>query len=447
VVGAGVAGLNATFWLEKAGADVVLYEGSGHIGGRIQTDYGSVAPGVYTELGGEFIDSDHADMIALAANFGFGLIDTQAASENGLQVAYYAGGRLHSEAEVITAFQPLAAAVNNDLANLSGSITYDSHSAFDARLDQTPLSVYLQKNTHSDWLYKVLEAAYVNEFGLDLDNQSSLNFVETIGTDTSNGFQIYGASDQRYKVRGGNHQVVAALAEQVADRVVFGHTLEALGLGPTGRYVLTFATSGGGTRQVGADFVLLCLPFTTLREADLRVPLPPVKLNAIRELGYGADAKLILGFKSRYWRALGFGGDSYADLPYQSGWDGSREQPGSFGAYTIYPGGAQALALKPGSAHDQAVRLLPGLDRVYPGVSGQWLGSSLRAYWPSNPFIRASYASYLPGQWTSIRGAEGMPVGRLYFAGEHTSLDWQGYMNGGAESGRQAAQALLARMG
>ena len=71
----------------------------------------------------------------------------------------------------------------------------------------------------------------------------------------------------------------------------------------------------------------------------------------------------------------------------------------------------------------------------------------MRAYWPSNPFVRASYASYRPGQWTGIRGAEGLTVGNLFFAGEHTSLDWQGYMNGGAESGRNAAEALMGEIG
>jgi monoamine oxidase len=447
LVGAGIAGLNATYLLAKAGLPATLYEASDHIGGRIQTNYGDVAPGVFSELGGEFIDSGHEDMLALASTFGFGLIDTAATSEAGLQVAYYAGGRLRSESEVIAAFRPLAAIVDNDSGQLSDDITFDSHSRFDAQLDRTPLRNYLRKHVAVDWLYDILEAAYVNEFGLNLEDQSSLNFVETIGTDTSEGFQIYGVSDQRYKVQGGNHQIVAALADQVADRIALGYRLEALARRSNGEYLLSFSTGNGGSRQVTADYVVLCLPFSILREVDVRVPLPPIKRKAIRELGYGVDAKLILGFQSREWRGLGFGGDSYADLPYQSGWDSSRGQASASGAYTIYPGGDKALALRGGSAQEQAVRLLPGLDRVFPGVEGQWLGTALRAYWPSNPFIRASYAAYRPGQWTGIRGAEGTTVGRLYFAGEHTSLDWQGYMNGGAESGRVAAEALIAHLG
>jgi monoamine oxidase len=447
VVGAGIAGLNATYLLAKAGLSVALYEGSDHIGGRIQTNYGGVAPNIYSELGGEFIDSGHDDMLALATLFGFGLIDTEAPSEDGLQVAYFANGRLRSEDEVIAAFQPLARIVDNDSSQLSDEITFDSHSRFDSRLDHTRLRDYLQRHVRIDWLYDILEAAYVNEFGLNLENQSSLNFVETIGTDTSDGFEIYGVSDQRYKIRGGNHQIVAALADQVKDRISLGHRLEALRRDSSGEYLLNFATGHGGHSEVAADFVVLCLPFTILRQIDLRVPLPPIKRKAIQELGYGVDAKLILGFQSRHWRENGFDGDSYADQPYQSGWDSSRLQPSSFGAYTIYPGGSQALALQNGSANQQARRLLAGLDRVFPGIQDQWLGTALRAYWPSNPFVRASYAAYEPGQWTGIRGAEGQTVGNLYFAGEHTSLDWQGYMNGGAESGRIAAEALIGRFG
>ena len=193
------------------------------------------------------------------------------------------------------------------------------------------MRTYLRRHVGVDWLYNILEAAYVNEFGLNLADQSSLNFVETIGNDTSDGFQIYGVSDQRYKIRGGNHQIVAALADRVANQTSLGYRLEALGQRSSGEYVLNFAMASGGHRQVVADFVVLCLPFTTLREVNVSVPLPSIKWKAIRELGYGVDAKLILGFQSRQWRGSGFDGDSYADQPYQSGWDSSREQPSPYG--------------------------------------------------------------------------------------------------------------------
>ena len=446
IVGAGIAGLNAAYQLGKAGLHPTLYEGAAHIGGRIRTAHNGVAPGVSVELGGEFIDSAHEDMLSLVSEFGLDLIDTQAQSETGLNIAYYANGRLHTDAEVVAAFQPLAAAIDVDSAQLSDTITYQQHSAFDVKLDRTNLRDYLRRQQIPKWLFDILEAAYVNEYGLELEDQSSLNFVETIGTDTSNGFQVYGESDQRYKVRGGNDQVVHELARRVRSSIELEHRLEALERTSSGQYLLTFQVGCGAARKVTADIVILCLPFTILREIELRLPLPAVKRRAIRELGYGTNAKVILGFQSRVWRAEGFGGDSYADLPYQSGWDSSREQASPFGAYTLFAGGNAGLAYGSGTAFQQARFLLPGLNRVFPGVEKKWLGTALRAFWPDDPFVRGSYAAYRPGQWTGIRGAEGETVGNLYFAGEHTSLDWQGFMNGGAESGRLAAEAVLSQI-
>ena len=67
-----------------------------------------------------------------------------------------------------------------------------------------------------------------------------------------------------------------------------------------------------------------------------------------------------------------------------------------------------------------------------------------RFHWPSFPWTRGSYAGYLPGQWTGLRGEEGSSVGRLYFAGEHCSLAAQGYMEGGCETGQAVSSKILA---
>jgi monoamine oxidase len=66
-------------------------------------------------------------------------------------------------------------------------------------------------------------------------------------------------------------------------------------------------------------------------------------------------------------------------------------------------------------------------------------------HWPSNPLTRGSYTCYLPGQFTTIAGLEGLPAGNLYFAGEHANsfYDWQGFMEGAALSGLEVAAAIL----
>ena len=66
-------------------------------------------------------------------------------------------------------------------------------------------------------------------------------------------------------------------------------------------------------------------------------------------------------------------------------------------------------------------------------------------FWPGNPYVKAGYACFLPGQWTTIAGTE-IFSGNIHFAGEHGSYDFQGYMNGGAQTGRIAAETLKQRV-
>ncbi len=72
---------------------------------------------------------------------------------------------------------------------------------------------------------------------------------------------------------------------------------------------------------------------------------------------------------------------------------------------------------------------------------------AIRSYWPGDPFVRGSYFCYKPGEWTRFYGLEGERVGNIYFAGSHTSLENQGYMEGGCESGEVAAMEILDDLG
>jgi monoamine oxidase len=220
----------------------------------------------------------------------------------------------------------------------------------------------------------------------------------------------------------------------------------ALGQEADGRYRLTFE-QGGATREVRAERAVLTLPFTMLREVELDLPLPAVKRKAIAELGYGTNAKLMVGFSERIWRTRGgSNGSVLSDLPFQLSWESTRLQPGQGGIVVGYAGGRRGLELGRGTAAEQAASFAQEFERVFPGAAALRTGEA-RFHWPSFPWAKGSYACYRPGQWTSIAGAEGERVGHLHFAGEHTSADFQGYMEGGAESGARAAREILEDLG
>ena len=58
---------------------------------------------------------------------------------------------------------------------------------------------------------------------------------------------------------------------------------------------------GGVATPVVADHVVLCLPFTTLRDVDLDgAGLTRKRMKAIDELGMGTNAKVLLQFQDRF---------------------------------------------------------------------------------------------------------------------------------------------------
>lgn len=444
VVGAGIAGLACAHRLRQAGVGVRVYEAQSRIGGRMFSLRDHFADGQVCELGGELIDSGHARIRALATELGLELDDLAEDPTAGFGDIWFHGGRRYSEREILHAFAPLAGAIARDADSLpEEQITYAMPGGAEA-LDRESMSGWLDRNGASGWLRALIEVAYTTEMGLECDEQSALNFLTFIDPGTE-AFRIFGESDERFHVRGGNDRIVQQLGIKLDDAIETGAELEALREDADGRYVLSFKR-GAGAFEVRAARVVLALPFTTLRRVRLDLELPPAKRRAISELGYGTNAKLMIGFSERVWRSRhASGGATYSDLPLQTTWETSRMQPGDAGILTNFCGGRHGVAIGEGTPRQQADDAARQLDAIFPGISSVRAGMrEARFHWPSHPWTLGSYACFRPGQWTTLRGAMGERVGNLHFAGEHCALDNQGFMEGGVESGEWVAQAILA---
>ncbi|HZX55656.1 MAG TPA: FAD-dependent oxidoreductase, partial [Ilumatobacteraceae bacterium] len=90
IIGGGLAGLRCADVLTAAGADVVVLEARDRVGGRVFSHHFS--DGQTCERGAEFVDSNHAEVLALAARLGLTL--TQRSAElDPAETLLDAGGR------------------------------------------------------------------------------------------------------------------------------------------------------------------------------------------------------------------------------------------------------------------------------------------------------------------------------------------------------------------
>jgi len=454
IVGAGLAGLSCADQLKKSGVLATLYDAAGRTGGRCWSLRG-LFPGQVAERGGEFIDNPHKTMIAYAREFGVGLENV--VKQPG-EARYFFGGQFFPESVVVEEYRDLVAAMQADLRGLSGEITAASHTPQDARLDNTNLLEYLDTRGAGRVIRAALIAAYTAEYGLAPDEQSCLNFLLFAHADRRSKFRPFGIfSDERYHVIGGNDAIVAGLTARLNARIRLGQRLVKAGKTSSGRMELTFR-QGNRTVTAAHDAVVLTLPFTVLRGIELEpnLGLPPAKVLAIQRLGYGTNAKMMVGFGSRPWfDRHGSNGVSDSDLPnHQSTWETNPAAATSAHAIlTDYSGAQRGAALNPAKPQVEAARFLADLDRVYPGA----LAAATRdargnftvhlEHWPSNPMALGSYTCYRPGQFTTIAGNEGTPAGSLFFAGEHADSFYssQGFMEGACLSGIAAANAILSR--
>ena len=294
-------------------------------------------------------------------------------------------------------------------------------------------------------LGRLLANAYTEELGARsrADQQRERHRACSQGTPRDR-FSPYEESDQRFHVRGGNDRIVSALASRLDDRIETGTRLT--------RHVARChrAATGCASRATPrracrrVDRVILALPFSLLRDVDLaQAGFRARKLTAIRTLGMGINTKLQLQFASRSWRARGGNGETRLEAPFNTSWDVTRAQPGDAGILNFFSGGSVARRAGDASPETQARTALAGLEPLYPGIGAQWTGAVIRNAWDRYPWTRGSYCAPEPGQYTAFHGIEWEPEGHVYFAGEHTSDEASGYMEGAVESGQRAAGEVL----
>ena len=415
-----------------------------------------------SEWCGEFINSGHKTILGLASRFGLTVIDAIAAQPAGSSDTLYFGGRYYPQDQADRDFAPVSAILQQQIS-AAPSTAYNSYTQAGYRLDHLSVHQWIEKyvpDGHKSQLGRYLDSAYNQEYGLDTRLQSSLNLVYLLGYQPASGpWQIYGESDERYTILGGNQLLPEAIAASLpGGSVITGSALDehpadaGRGLCPDLQDLGRFEVGGGRRRDPHASLWRAAKAGLFLggvrraqanRHSGARVRHEHEAVAAIQQTILGLDRKL--GDERRQY-LYGF------VLSERMGLVARPRRP--TGVLTAFMGGSNgasftgaaspyASAATDGYVRKYAMEFLTQLEKVWPGVSMYWNGlATLSTPW-TDPNLLGSYSCWLVGQYTKFAGYERVRQGNCHFAGEHCSINFQGFMEGGARTGARAAQQII----
>lgn len=444
IVGGGIAGLTALHFLFEAGVDARIYEARNRSGGRMHTL--RTGDGLF-EMGGQLVNSDHADIMALCKAFGIALVDRKTGPHHSVVLA---GGQSVPQATLAELLRPIAAQIAKDSDLLDKD--YERHAP---RLDRQSVQQYLDRHAAllpDPRIRRLLETSVRTEYGAEPHEASALQLVFNLPTVHGERIEVLAGSDERYAIAGGSGALTDAIAARHQDRIEHGKRL------------LAIEPRGGGVRlrfldgtTADADRAIVAIPAPILRQIDFRLPLPALWRAFAAEIALGRNEKLQAVTGARPWQEpLGTGGELWqTDGGYGLGWDGTIQAPQASTNWCWYLGGQQVDDAG-GDPAAIAASFAAASEPAIPGLGAALTGRFRRTNWCRDALTLGAYTNNTPGQLTRFASLfwieSGDPgerqqavAGRVIFAGEHVSDAWVGFMNGGAQTGRLAAEALLGR--
>jgi monoamine oxidase len=466
VVGAGIAGLGCAYqlWREHA-IRAEVYEWSERPGGRIQTLRGYFDERQLVEEHAEFINPEHTATLALARHLHLSLDNTERypPGVDADQESFWFDGRLWSQAAVNRDWRKFGQALFKEAAaKASWPTTHGRRTRWAVRWDQMSVTDWLDAHvpggSEGDF-GRLCASAVLDEYGGAANDQSALNLIYLLGADSSrrSGLQPRSApqldgGNEKWHIHGGNDQLISGILRRLPHGSLrLGHRLVAVRERSNGQVVCSF-DSRGRTRDVVADQVVLALPFTTLRQVDTSaIRIRALHRRAINEQPMGSNAKLFVQYSSRIWNQGRQTGNAYTDTIVQGTWDATDYQPGTAGILAALPGGTvgrrwgsrYGLRTHRGRPPGRMVAdYLASFEQLFPGSRPHYNGKAFFVWSTGDPYILGAYSYLAVGQYTAFNGIQGRQEGRLHFAGEQTSLNFQGYIEGALRSGYRCADEI-----
>ena len=424
VCGGGLAGLAAARGLIDRGADVHLLEARNRLGGRVWTVRDEGFAEIPLEAGGEFIDGEHAAIRKLAADLGLRL---QVILREGFGLALDLRGRVQLFKGQRPIWNDFKRALSKE-ADAFRTAGCDWSSTAASLIGRQSLAAVLRARHASDTVLAMAQG--LRGFYLaDADQLSALPGVELSMQPTDPGHVTLS------RIKGGNDRLVDKLAARKGLRVSL--QLEVRRVEHDARGVSVRAADRAGRLSViKGDYLVMAAPSPIVGDLEFAPALPATLRQALKALIPGPATKAHLLFDRSWWRQKGHPQAWGSNLDTGAVWEAAGAKPGIL---TLLAGGRASQAFRDlleAGGPQRLTRRLSWLGE--PGEVRDFRSTS----WEMDRHARGGYAVFGPGFKPAWRSELSRAVGRIAFAGDHTSRNWQGYMNGAVESGARAARDI-----
>jgi monoamine oxidase len=453
VIGGGFAGLAAANTLQNIGCTVALFEAREEVGGRVETTRTHITNRLL-ERGAELIGRNHHTWIDYAHHYGLGLsVLTTDDQYEGMRLTQpiRVGGRELSESQAQQLYASMSAA-KDELNRLSQAITDDLllepwRVADASRLDSQTIQSWIRSRSSNPRLQAALEFEFANDMAVPTDRQSLLAILAQVA---AGGHELYWEHTEVYRCEDGNQELARRMVRAMADpssarparpvrpvRFHLNERVEEINMRGGELHLRTSLPPGhppppSGPGDYVCDYAVLAVPPTVWR--DIRVNGGPITTTPVQ---CGPAVKYLAPTQTRYWihnrRA-----PSAVDTSFGAIWEGTDNQMGAGNIdVSVFAGGPLADAVTRGDHHTYFAR---GINRLLGGGSVRVYRGDY-ANWPATNHIGTGYSCPGPGEVTGAvrRLNETTLINKIYFAGEHVSPGFFGYMEGALQSGIRAA--------
>ncbi len=399
VVGAGFAGLAAAYELSNSGFAVTVLEARQRVGGRVWST--KLSNGAIVEMGGEWISAGEKNIFKLAKRLNLNLVQIGV----DFKIRSVVNGAAVSPADQRAATR----IATNALATMDE--TSLARSTIAEFLDNLPLS-----EPQRAVLWRRLQGSYgadLNEIALRMTGEYSL-----------------GENRDYYRFTTGNQSLAEAMAAQLP-AVRLGHAVSTITYYQTG--VSIKGKKPTDAFEIEADAVILAVPVKILTELVFDPALPQAVAEAIASVPMGVAAKLMVGTqKPPPLRAI-----QDVEMPYW-GWTGNGEKGSPRSAATAFCGSTEAQQNLATNSHDPSI-WFSKLRSAMPEVD--FLNDPNMVDWSQDEWTGGCYSAF-DNKATDLIPLLTQPVGRIFFAGEHTAEE-SATMEGALTSGFRAARQVI----